>query len=470
MAERPKAYQRIRDPLHDLVEFFDTELDRALWDVVQTRPFQRLRRVKQLGFSDLVYPGATHSRFAHSIGVFHTARQLMGVVRRYKDEPIVENKALTAALVHDLGHGPFSHAFEKVGKRLNLKLADHENMSDLLIRDSEVSEVLLKKIGRGFAEDVADIVKKDGVKQVQHAVVSSQFDADRLDYMRRDRLMTGTQHSAIDFTWLIANLEVAKVPYGVDDQPLGEIETFVLGPKAIHAAEAFVLGLFQLYPTVYMHKTTCGAELLFTELRVRVVELVQSNNFRSTGLPKTHPLVIFSRNPEKRDIALALDDSVVWGALSLMENASDELIKEFSTRIRDRKLWKCIDVRTMVASKIDPNGSNLSAVVEKIDKCCIAISEKLTEWDQAERKYRPRVLVDRDRRTPYKPVGVSKGPLDRVNIQTNSGDLVDLNDRSNVVAALRVFELFRAYVDRNDAEAESSVHKIVKGEIDACLQ
>jgi HD superfamily phosphohydrolase len=470
VAERPKAYQRIRDPLHDLVEFFDTELDRALWDVVQTRPFQRLRRVKQLGFSDLVYPGATHSRFAHSIGVFHTARQLMGVVRRYKDEPIVENKALTAALVHDLGHGPFSHAFEKVGKRLNLKLADHENMSDLLIRDSEVSEVLLKKIGRGFAEDVADIVKKDGVKQVQHAVVSSQFDADRLDYMRRDRLMTGTQHSAIDFTWLIANLEVAKVPYGVDDQPLGEIETFVLGPKAIHAAEAFVLGLFQLYPTVYMHKTTCGAELLFTELRVRVVELVQSNNFRSTGLPKTHPLVIFSRNPEKRDIALALDDSVVWGALSLMENASDELIKEFSTRIRDRKLWKCIDVRTMVASKIDPNGSNLSAVVEKIDKCCIAISEKLTEWDQAERKYRPRVLVDRDRRTPYKPVGVSKGPLDRVNIQTNSGDLVDLNDRSNVVAALRVFELFRAYVDRNDAEAESSVHKIVKGEIDACLQ
>lgn len=97
--------------------------------------------------------------------------------------------------------------------------------------------------------------------------------------------MSGTQHSAIDFTWLIANLEVARVPYGVDDQPLGEIETFVLGPKAIHAAEAFVLGLFQLYPTVYMHKATRGAELLFTELLVRVVELVRSGDARNTGLP-----------------------------------------------------------------------------------------------------------------------------------------------------------------------------------------
>lgn len=467
MAQNPNAYQRVRDPLHDLVQFFDTQLDRVLWDVVQTRPFQRLRRVKQLGFSDLVYPGATHSRFAHSIGVFHTARQLMEVIRRYREETTVEYAALTAALVHDLGHGPFSHAFEKVGKRLNLKLANHENMSDLLIRDSEVSEVL-KKLGQGFANDVADIIKKDGIKQVQHAVVSSQFDADRLDYMRRDRLMTGTQHSAIDFTWLIANLEVEKVSYGVDDQPLGEIETFVLGPKAIHAAEAFVLGLFQLYPTVYMHKATRGAELLFTELLVRVVELVQSDDIRSTGLSKAHPLVVFARNPDKRDVALALDDTVVWGALSLLESSSDVLIKDFSARIRDRKLWKCIDIRTIVSSKIDPKGSNAPELVDKIATCCINISRKLTDWDKNEPMSRPRVLIDRDSRTPYKPVGVSKGPLDRINVKTNGGDLVDLNDRSSVVAALQVFELFRIYIDRDDADAECTVKKIVEGEIDAC--
>lgn len=130
------ALQRIRDPLHDLIEFnVSNELERNLWRVIQTRPFQRLRRVKQLGFSDLVYPGATHSRLAHSVGVFHTARQLMCVVRKFGEQAESrEHRALAAALVHDLGHGPFSHAFETVGKRLSLKLADHEHVSDLLIR------------------------------------------------------------------------------------------------------------------------------------------------------------------------------------------------------------------------------------------------------------------------------------------------------------------------------------------------
>ena len=242
------SHRRIRDPLHDLIEFRNCELERTLWNVVETRAFQRLRRIKQLGFSDLVYPGASHSRFAHSIGVFHTARQLMDVVRRdgTRDERSKEEKALAAALVHDLGHGPFSHAFEKVGKRLDLKLANHEAVSDALIRNGEVAEVLNGQFGSHWADDVADILKKDGQKTVHHAVVSSQFDADRLDYMRRDRLMTGTQHAAIDFTWLIANLEIGSVTFGVDDSPIGQIETFVLGPKAIHAAEAYVLRLIPL--------------------------------------------------------------------------------------------------------------------------------------------------------------------------------------------------------------------------------
>ena len=175
-------------------------------------------------------------------------------------------QALAAALVHDLGHGPFSHSFETVGKRLDLKMAKHEYVSQEIIRTSEVAEIL-KEMGSGFADDVADVVRGVGKKTVYHAVVSSQFDADRLDYMRRDRLMTGTQHAGIDFAWLLANLEIAEIPYGVDDSPtVGKVETFILGPKAIYAAEAFVRGLFQLYPTVYFHKATRGAEKLFTEL------------------------------------------------------------------------------------------------------------------------------------------------------------------------------------------------------------
>lgn len=462
--------QRIRDPLHDLIEFSSSELERTLWDVIQTRPFQRLRRVKQLGFSDFVYPGASHSRFAHSIGVFHTARQLMEVVHRHvsKEETTKEQKALAAALVHDLGHGPFSHAFEKVGKRLGLKFADHETMSDALIREGEVAAAFCDQFGRGFADDVADIIKKDGVKSVHHAVVSSQFDADRLDYMRRDRMMTGTQHAAIDFRWLVANLEIKPVSIGVDDAPIGTVETFVLGPKAIHAAEAFVLGLFQLYPTVYFHKATRGAEKIFTELLVRALTLVRDGNFVGTGLPSNHPLVRFAQDPEDISLALMLDDSVIWGALTQMSDANDPMISQLSGRLRDRKLFKCYDIRPQIAHALDSRSENTPDHIEAIDRCCSGVAGKLAEWVAVNSRECPRILIDNEERSPYKSVNESKGPLDRINILTEGGMLVDLKEKSSVVAALKTYKLFRAYADRSDSEAEKAVKQIVEGEIGKC--
>src|SRR5262245_24097761 len=137
--------QRIRDPLHDLIEFNveRSQVERVLWRVLETRPFQRLRRIKQLGFSDFVYPGATHSRLLHSVGVFHTARRLLRIIERHTGVKEARgDQALAAALVHDLGHGPFSHAFEKIGERFRLKMANHETVSDTIIRNSEVTSLL----------------------------------------------------------------------------------------------------------------------------------------------------------------------------------------------------------------------------------------------------------------------------------------------------------------------------------------
>jgi len=185
------SFQRIRDPLHNIIEFDDNTFERHMWQVIQTRPFQRLRRIKQLGFSELVYPGATHTRFAHSIGVFHTARMLMKIVAKSLDNKRDDRRAevaLAASLLHDVGHGPFSHSFEDVGKRLGLKMADHEKVSDALIREGEIAHSL-KELGSGFASDVADLIGHSGKRDIYGAVVSSQFDADRLDYMRRDRLI-----------------------------------------------------------------------------------------------------------------------------------------------------------------------------------------------------------------------------------------------------------------------------------------
>lgn len=462
--------QRIRDPLHNLIEFNDTEIERVLWKVIQSRPFQRLRRIKQLGFSELVYPGAGHTRFAHSIGVFHTARQLMGVVRKNTTERAEsrEHRALAAALVHDLGHGPFSHAFEEVGRKLKLKLAHHEAVSDLLIRDTEISEIFNTELGSGFASDVADIVKQQGKITIHNSVVSSQFDADRLDYMRRDRLMSGTEHSAIDFTWLIANLEIATLKTGTDEQESGKVETFVIGPKAIQAAEAYILGLFQLYPTVYFHKTTRGVEKIFTSLLVRVIELAMDERISETGLPLQHPIIKFSLNPESLENALSIDDTVIWGSLSMMMDAKDPLIREFSKRIRDRNIYKCIDIRSKVTHLVENELSNhdkaerKSESLIKIERICATVSEKLGAWSCDESDKMPRVLLDEGKRSPYKD---EQGILGRINVKTDGGNFVDLKQCSQVVANIPDFKLNRVYFSQDDSTAQQKIEQIIKDEV-----
>lgn len=463
------AIQRIRDPVHNLIKFdTDDELERVVWNALESRPFQRLRRIKQLGFSELVYPGATHTRFAHSIGVFHTARELMKIVReKAGTHDSRERIALAAAMVHDVGHGPFSHAFETVGKRLDLKLADHEQMSDMLIRNGELADIL-KEAGSGFANDVANMIKKEGKQTLHNAVVSSQFDADRLDYMRRDRMMTGSQHSAIDLTWLLANLDIGDVPVGVDEKQVGTVPTFVIGPKAILAAETYVMGLFQLYPTIYFHKATRGAEKIFAELLVRIVKLVQDGSVSRTSLPDNHPLVKFAKNPETIDTALALDDTVVWGALPLLEEAKDPLLKEFSERLLNRDLYKCVDIRARITHKIDPQNRRDPQDVDRIDRCCAEVVVKLQEWQNEQEGDKPRLLTDQAERTPYKTGDGTNGPTEQINVRTEGGELIDLKQRSEVVTALRSFKLTRVYHDRSDDKALAMVNRIIDGEVNSC--
>jgi HD superfamily phosphohydrolase len=461
--------QRIRDPVHDLIVFASPKVDQlegVLWQVMQKRPFQRLRRIKQLGFSEFVYPGATHSRFAHSIGVFHTARELMRVVQRSAGvrRESDEKYALAAALLHDLGHGPFSHAFEKVGKHFGWKLANHENVSVELITSGEVFDFLTKEMGKGFAENVADILKKDGVKRVQHAVVSSQFDADRLDYVRRDRMMAGSQHAGIDFRWLVENLEIGEVHSTVDDQKLDPVETFVIGPKAALAAEAYVLGLFQLYPTIYLHKTTRGIEKLFEHMLIRIFTLVIQGRVEETGLFDQHPLVKFAKYPDRLDNVLDLDDCVISGALPLLVYASDGLIRQFSSRIRDRSVMYCSDIRERVVHEIDAESTNDVGKIDRINRCCEHIKKRLTESLASSTEGSvPKWLLDWDERSPYKRLGAgSKGPLDQIWVKTNGDNLVNLEHRSVVVRELRTYQILRAYVDKNDEAAKSEISKAIQ--------
>ena len=358
----------------------------------------------------------------------------------------------------------FSHAFEEVGKKLNLKMAEHEHVSGLLIRDSEVSEAL-NELGGGFAGDVADVILQGKTGNLYDAVVSSQFDADRLDYLQRDRLMTGVQNSGIDFEWLTANLEVGTVRYGVDDQDLGEVDTFVLGPKAHYAAETFVLALFQLYPTVYFHKATRAAEKVFTSLMLRLVTLVRDGHDDKTGLPPTHPLLRFSKNPDVLENVLNLDDAVFWGALPMLSEACDEWIAACAQRLRDRCLPKAVDVRQKLLDALAVPRKHTEedgkAYRRQLDAMELSIRAELDEWSEKHSLGERRILFDRASRAPYRTVQESKGPLNQIHIRTISGGILDVTDSSPVVAAINTFDLFRVYVDEEDREARSEIDRVV---------
>ena len=464
MAAKPRP-QRVRDPVHNLIEFGTDQFEEVMWRVIQTPPFQRLRRIKQLGFSDLVYPGATHTRFAHCIGVFHTARQLMRIIQRelgarqFQFQDHQAQVALAAALVHDLGHGMFSHAFEDVGKTMGLEMAHHESVSDRLIRDSEVSDVF-KELGSGFANDVANVIQSGRPGNLYNAVVSSQFDADRLDYMQRDRLLTGVQNSAIDFTWLMSNLEIATVGGGVDTDSLGDaIDTFVIGPKAVSAAETYVLALFQLYPTVYFHKTTRGIEKMFSASMSRVLELARNDNSDRTGLPGGHPLVEFATHADSLDHALALDDTVFWGSLPLLAHADDALIRDLALRLRERRLLRCIDLRERLLAAW-PSGRAEAA--KKLERPCERVAEILQSWSAEKSTTSPRILIDHAERDPYRRLQESKGPLNQIRTRTANGDILDLAEFSATVAAIEKFHLFRAYIDRDDTEAMTIIEQTIE--------
>src|ERR1051325_6114469 len=173
--------QRIRDPVHGLIVFReDDRLDQLAWALLNTPEFQRLRRIKQLGFCEFVFPGATHTRLAHCIGVFQTARKLVEIIARELGETDKERAetAVTAALLHDVGHGPFSHAFEQA-QRSRGRRKRHEECTAQIIRDQGGRVYpLLEQYRPGMSSAVADLLIAETPADIYDAIVSSSFDAD----------------------------------------------------------------------------------------------------------------------------------------------------------------------------------------------------------------------------------------------------------------------------------------------------
>ena len=343
--------QRLRDPVCGLIVFGGgsdahmRETDRIAWKLINTREFQRLRRIRQLGFSELVFPGATHSRFAHCVGVYYTARGIMDVIRRRQGDAFDPDRArvaLLAALLHDVGHGPFSHVFEKVSRVVGLHKR-HEDWSGDIIEGETAVNGILREFDEQLPKDVAAMLKEEQPKDIYATVVSSQLDADRLDYIQRDRLMTGVQFGHVDRDWLFDCMEVGQVTVeaetGDDSAGIMVHPCLYLNHKGIQVGEEYLEARLRMYTMVYMHKTTRAAEMMLGKL------LHTASQSEEDLLPD--PLRSYfasSSVPPSLQLYLSLDDYTIWALLNSLQSCANARVNGLATRILNRDLYKCFDL------------------------------------------------------------------------------------------------------------------------------
>ena len=351
---------RIRDPVHGLIVFGDgndkeqNETDQIAWRLLNTPEFQRLRRIRQLGFSDLVYPGATHSRFAHAVGVYHTARRLIDVIRRrleFSGRTFDHNRArvsLLAALLHDIGHGPLSHVFEQVSDALGLSKRHEDWSAEILHGDTKVTSIL-REVDAALPEEISALLKEEEPKDIYATIVSSQFDADRLDYLQRDRLMTGVEFGHFDLDWLLDCLEVGSVT--IDEKELVKVPCLFLNFKGVQVAEEYLEARFRLYKAVYMHKTTRAAEKMLNRLLTTAVQEMGEDE-----ITNREPILRYFKSESLAlGSYLELDDASVWSTLESLASSSYAIISDLARRLRERRLYKCLDVGMRTRSEVQNN-------------------------------------------------------------------------------------------------------------------
>lgn len=362
----------MRDPVYDLYTFKD-EIDDFALRIIETAPFQRLRRIKQLGFADHVYPGASHTRFAHSLGVYAATRRIIDVIVPRDRQPdllqsVEVREAILAALLHDVGHGPFSHAFENVYLKVFGRKKVHEDWTCDIVTHARIEEVvdgLIKEVDGGLlgilkqarAGGALDLLRGKRENWLS-AVFASAFDADRLDYVRRDRLMSGTGTGAIDFTWLLEHVRLTPVPANGH-----EAKAFAVDRHALQQAETFLMARYQLYDQVYFHKVCRGFECLLGACLQELVKFVEAGNCEIVGLCESNHLVrhlrtcLDAQGDESEDWTaklvetyLRIDDTVLTSALQQMacapsEEAAD--LRRLAGSIINRKRLACLDLEQL---------------------------------------------------------------------------------------------------------------------------
>jgi HD superfamily phosphohydrolase len=330
----------LRDPVHGLVSF-ETEEEAIVPALMEARELQRLRRVRQTGLASLAYPGADHTRFAHAIGsacvMTRLIRRLRGIHEAlpYWQRLTTERArdALAAALLHDVGHGPFSHLFEQVLPHAR----HHEDWTREIVLDpsTDVNRILTS-FDPGLPERVADLVQGKHELTFLAKAVSGTFDVDRCDYLLRDAHFTGVRYGAFDLDWLLRSLRFG-VPHNGAAPPLA-----IDGAKGIPAIESFLLARLFMFQQVYFHKTERASEWMLSRILERVGKLIQDGNRLGT-MPRAISEIAVTGQTTLGNY-LRLDDATLWVALVSWCEESDPVLADLCQRFAARKLFKTYEL------------------------------------------------------------------------------------------------------------------------------
>lgn len=438
----------IRDPIYNLITF-DKEKEKPILALISLPEVQRLRRIKQLGFSFYTFPGAVHDRFSHCIGVAYLIGKIIDNLNLTQpiNIPLDENNKVeisieelklllqVAGLLHDIGHGPFSHAFERImdikHESWTLKIIDLIKLEDFF---SYTKSENLKKYG---AQWIKDIILGTFTPIWMNELISSQLDADRIDYLLRDSYFCGVSYATFDLKWLIQHMTIDKI------KPEDERDGIVIdGKKGIHTIEAFIISRYHMYEQVYFHKTTRCFEILFEKLLKRVYDLTIKNNqinnlFFEEHLPK------FLSEGNIKDF-LELDDYLMFTYIKFWsKKIKDPIVKELADAILNRKPFKMV-------KETKNEGILTREQYRKIDQL---LGDELKDYyffedDYTNIGYKDAYLLG------------EKGPERSEHIWLRKGKKIrELANESAIIGSLKNKDLkkYRAYVHRNFYEKVKTI-------------
>ena len=315
----------LKDPVHSYIHI-NYEV---VWNCLDSKEFQRLRRIRQLGGDFQVYPTAEHSRFSHSLGVYEIVRRMVTEIKSLSVELSEYDKicVMLAGLLHDVGHGPFSHAFEHVTKH------SHEDYTaKIILGETELNQVLAEVSPR-LPEDIVSIIEHNHPNDILNQIISGQLDADRMDYLLRDSYFSATSYGQFDLERILRTMRVRKI----DENK----KALVVKYTGIHSVEDYIMARYQMYWQVYYHPVARSYEAVFIQLFNRLKDIFKENKEYFSDMKVLIPFL--EKNIVSVEEYFKLDENSLLYCCSLIQDKDDEIAADLARRLQNRRLFEYVD-------------------------------------------------------------------------------------------------------------------------------